>query len=57
MSDKKLEKDTEGGGGEERYLWSLRKQRGLCMCAFPDRGTAKPGGADRTTEITNLIIF
>jgi hypothetical protein len=44
MSDKKLEKDTEGRGGEGRYLWSSRKQRGLCTRAFPDRGTAKPGG-------------
>jgi hypothetical protein len=42
---------AEGGGG---IYGRSRKQRGPCARAFPDRATAKPGGADRTTEITAL---
>ena len=40
---------TKGGEG---YLWTLRKRRGSRRRALPDRAPAKPGGADRTTEIT-----
>jgi hypothetical protein len=31
------------------------KRRGSAPRAFPDQATTKPGGADRITEITNIV--
>lgn len=50
-------KYAEGRGRSKergRYLWSSRKQQGLCACAFPDQAAAKPRGSNTTTEITNI---
>jgi hypothetical protein len=51
-----IERDTGGTDGEEggrAGIYGRReKQRGSAARAFPDRAAVKPGGADRTTEIT-----
>lgn len=56
MGDRKLEKDAEGRrrirGGDDKYLWSSRKQPGAGVHAFPNRVAAKPRESSTTTEIT-----
>lgn len=37
--------------GGECYLWTLGKRQSSCKLSLPDRGAAKPGEADRMTEI------
>jgi hypothetical protein len=52
--------DGWGGGGRAGIYGRREKRRGSAARAFPDRATAKPGGADRTTEITikiNLFVL
>ena len=45
------EMDGEEGGRAGIY-GRREKRRGSAARAFPDRAAAKPGGANRTTEIT-----
>jgi hypothetical protein len=53
--DRKLGKDAEGRGrsrgGKGGIYGRLRKRRGLCTRAFPDRAAAKLGGANTTIQI------
>jgi hypothetical protein len=55
-----MEKDAEGTDGEEGggqvFMVVEEKRRGSAARAFPNQAAAKPGGADRTTEITNLVL-
>ena len=52
----RIERDAgemDGKEGERQVFMVVEeKRRGSAARAFPDRGTAKPGGADRTTENT-----
>jgi hypothetical protein len=45
-------RDGRRGGGRAGIYVVEEKRRGSALRAFPDRAAAKPGGADRTTEIT-----
>jgi hypothetical protein len=40
-------------GGKAGIYGRREKRRGSATHAFPDRAAAKPGGSNRTTEITN----
>jgi hypothetical protein len=55
----KIERDAGEMDGEEggrAGIYGRReKRRGSARCAFPDRAAAKPGGADRRTEIISDI--
>jgi hypothetical protein len=47
--------DGEEGGGQV-FMVVEEKRRGSAARAFPDRAAAKPGGSNRTTEITNNVF-
>jgi hypothetical protein len=55
---KGTQKRWMGRRGEGQVFMVVEeKRRGPAARAFPDRATAKPGGADRTTEITKSRRF
>ena len=51
-----MERDVGGTDGEEGggqvFIVVEEKRRGSATRAFPDQASAKPGGSNRTTEIT-----
>jgi hypothetical protein len=47
--------DSEEGGRAGIY-GRREKRRGSAAHTVPDRAAAKPGGADRTTEITLIVL-
>jgi hypothetical protein len=53
-----IERDVGGvdreEGGRAGIYGRREKQRGSARRTLPHRAGAKPGGSDRTTEITNL---
>jgi hypothetical protein len=56
-----MEKDAEGKGeqrGERAVFVDVGESSGVAPCsALPDQTTAKPGGADTTTEITSCFYI
>ena len=50
--NRKGRKRIDGEEGEGSFMVVEEKQRGSATHAFPDRAAAKPGGSNRTTEIT-----
>jgi hypothetical protein len=59
--ENEMERDVGGTDGEEGggqvFIVVEEKRRGLATRAFPDQASAKPGGSNRTTEITKLNII